>query len=115
MQPGHQDPLQPLQDQQQGQQGDKVQGHGQETLGVEAGQHDGPPAQPVGQEAGEEAAQEEAEQVAGGEEGGEVLPLADKGLLLSGPGPQDGVAPGAGPGDEAVVGVDSPHQAGSEG
>ena len=63
----------------------------------------------------EEAAQEEAEQVAGGEEGGEVLPLADKGLLLSGPGPQDGVAPGAGPGDEAGVGVDSPHQAGSEG
>ena len=91
-----------------------MQGHGQEALGVEAGQHDGPPAQPVGQVAGEEAAKEEAEQVAGGEEGGKVLSLADEGPLLPDPpgsSPQEGVAPGAGPGAQAVVGGVPPHQA----
>ena len=58
--------------------GHPVGGDGQQALGVEAGEHDGAPAQTVCQPAEDEAADEEASEVGEGENWKEVGALAHK-------------------------------------
>ena len=94
--------------------GHPVGGDGQQALGVEAGQHDGAPAQAVGQPAEGEAAHEEAGEVGQGENWEEVGtfahegPLCHDGSLVRG-GVEELVASVAGNHPMGMVGGVSPH------
>ena len=111
---GHEEPLGRPDGEEHLDPGHPVGGDGQQALGVEAGQHDGAPAQAVGQPAEGEAAYEEAGEVGQGENWEEVGsfahegPLCHDGSLVRG-GVEELVASVAGNHPMGMVGGVSPH------
>ena len=94
--------------------GHPVGGDGQQALGIEAGKHDGAPAQAVRQPAEGEPADEEAGEVGEGENWEEVstvaheVPLCHDGSLVGG-GVDELVASVAGHRPKGMVGGVAPH------